>query len=59
MAAIESAGVYWKPLYTLFRLMDLGVMVVNTAHMKAVPGWRQESNVDSLTQFTVGMGCCA
>lgn len=38
MAAMESTGVYWKPLYNLFELMELDVMVVNAAHMKAVPG---------------------
>ena len=38
MAAMESTGSYWKPLYNLFELLDLGVMVVNAAHMKAVPG---------------------
>ena len=38
MAAMESTGVYWKPLYNLFELMDVKVMVVNAAHMKAVPG---------------------
>lgn len=38
MAAMESTGVYWKPLYNLFELMGLDVMVVNAAHMKAVPG---------------------
>ena len=38
MAAMESAGVYWKPLYNLFELIGLEVMVVNAAHMKAVPG---------------------
>lgn len=38
MAAMESTGVYWTPLYNLFELMELDVMVVNAAHMKAVPG---------------------
>ena len=38
MVAMESTGVYWKPLYNLFELMGLEVMAVNTAHMKAVPG---------------------
>lgn len=38
MAAMESTGVYWKPLYNLFELMGLDAMVVNAAHMKAVPG---------------------
>jgi len=38
MIAMESTGVYWKPLYNLFELMDLNVMVVNASHMKALPG---------------------
>ena len=36
--AMESTGVFWKPLYNLFELMDLDAMVVNAAHMKALPG---------------------
>jgi transposase len=36
--AMESTGVYWKPLYNLFELMDLDAIVVNAAHMKALPG---------------------
>ena len=35
---MESTGVFWKPLYNLFELMDLDAMVVNAAHMKALPG---------------------
>ena len=38
MIAMESTGVFWKPLYNLFELMDLNAMVVNAAHMKALPG---------------------
>ena len=38
MVAMESTGVYWKPLYNLFELMDLKAMVVNASHMKALPG---------------------
>ena len=38
MIAMESTGVYWKPLYNLFELLDLDAMVVNAAHMKALPG---------------------
>lgn len=38
MIAMESTGVFWKPLYNLFELMDLDAMVVNAAHMKALPG---------------------
>lgn len=38
MVAMESTGVYWKPLYNLFELLDINAIVVNAAHMKAVPG---------------------
>ncbi len=38
MIAMESTGVYWKPLYNLFELMDLDAIVVNASHMKALPG---------------------
>jgi len=36
--AMESTGVYWKPLYNLLEAIGLTVFVVNAAHMKAVPG---------------------
>jgi transposase len=36
--AMESTGVYWKPLYNLLETTGLTVYVVNAAHMKAVPG---------------------
>ncbi len=36
--AMESTGVYWKPLYNLLEATDMTVYVVNAAHMKAVPG---------------------
>lgn len=38
IAAMESTGVYWKPLYNIMEENDLEVMVVNAGHMKAVPG---------------------
>lgn len=38
MIAMESTGVFWKPLYNLFELMDLNAIIVNAAHMKALPG---------------------
>ena len=38
MAAMESTGSYWKPLYNIFELEDIPAMVVNAQHMKAVPG---------------------
>ena len=36
--AMESTGVYWKPVYNLLEAAELTVFVVNAAHMKAVPG---------------------
>ena len=38
MIAMESTGVYWKPLYNLFELLGLEAIVVNASHMKALPG---------------------
>ena len=35
--AMESTGVYWKPVYNLLE-EEFTVMVVNAHHMKAVPG---------------------
>jgi transposase len=37
-AAMESTGVFWKPIYNLLELEDIQPMVVNAAHIKAVPG---------------------
>ena len=36
--AMESTGVYWKPIFNVLELTDLEVMVVNAHHIKAVPG---------------------
>ena len=36
--AMESTGVYWKPVYNLLEGLDLTLLVVNPQHMKAVPG---------------------
>lgn len=36
--AMESTGVYWKPIYNLLELEEMQPMVVNAAHIKAVPG---------------------
>ena len=37
IVAMESTGVFWKPLYNIFE-GEMEVWVVNAAHMKAVPG---------------------
>jgi transposase len=36
--AMESTGVYWKPIYNLFEGHDFTLLVVNARHLKAVPG---------------------
>ncbi len=36
--AMESTGVYWKPIYNLLELEGIEVFVVNARHIKAVPG---------------------
>jgi len=36
--AIESTGVYWKPVYNLLESHRLELLVVNAQHIKAVPG---------------------
>jgi transposase len=37
-AAMESTGVYWKPIYNLLEGLELTLLVVNARHIKAVPG---------------------
>ena len=39
---MESTGVYWKPVYNLLE-DEFGVMVVNAAHMKTVPGRKTDA----------------
>lgn len=36
--AMESAGVFWKPIYNLLEGLSLTLLVVNARHIKAVPG---------------------
>jgi transposase len=38
MTAMESTGVYWKPVYNVMETFGLAVIVVNAHHIKAVPG---------------------
>ncbi len=37
-AAMESTGVYWKPVFNLLEEGGLTVVLANAAHVKAVPG---------------------
>lgn len=36
--AMESTGVYWKPIYNLLESHEMELLVVNAQHIKAVPG---------------------
>lgn len=36
--AMESTSVYWKPIVNLLEAEDIEFLIVNTQHMKAVPG---------------------
>ena len=41
-AAMESTGVYWRPVYNILEAMGLTLAVVNAQHIKAVPGRKTE-----------------
>jgi len=43
-AAMESTGSYWKPVYNLLEETEVEPMVVNAAHVKAVPGRKTDVN---------------
>jgi len=36
--AMESTGVYWKPIYNVLEAENIKVLVVNARHIKTVPG---------------------
>lgn len=36
--AMESSGVYWKPIFNILEESDFELLVANARHMKAVPG---------------------
>ena len=38
MAAMESTGSYWKPVYNILELLGVEIIVVNAQHLKTVPG---------------------
>src|SRR5258708_15636945 len=41
--AMESTGVYWKPIYNLLE-SQFGIVLVNAAHIKFVPGRKNDVN---------------
>ncbi|MEJ5266107.1 MAG: transposase, partial [Bacteroidales bacterium] len=44
--AMESTGIYWKPVLHVLRVYPLKILVVNARHIKNVPG-RKTDRADS------------
>ena len=44
MAAMESTGSFWKPIYNIFEQEALPAMVCNAYHIKNVPGRKTDVN---------------
>ena len=42
--AMESTGVYWKPVYNVWEPLGLNVIIGNATHMKNVPGRKTDMN---------------
>lgn len=42
--AMESTGVYWRPLYNVWAPMGLNITVGNASHIKNVPGRKTDMN---------------
>jgi len=42
--ALESTGVYWKPVYNVWAPLGIAVTVGNAAHIKNVPGRKTDLN---------------
>ena len=43
IVAMESTGVYWKPVYNLLEQAGIQCFIVNAQHMKAVPGRKTDT----------------
>lgn len=50
-AAMESTGVYWKPVFNIIG-GRVAVLLVNAQHIKHVPGWKTDP-----VSSPVGRGC--
>ena len=58
-AAMESAGVYWWPVYHALAAAQLEVCVCNAAHMRNVPGRKTDpSRTASGSLSCTSMACC-
>jgi transposase len=51
-AAMESTGVFWKPIVNLLEAEDIEFLVVNAQHMKALPGRKTDvKDAEWITQL--------
>ncbi len=58
-AAMESTGVYWKPVFDLLE-GAVEVVLVNAYHVKAVPGRKTDvKDCEWLADRASATGCCA
>jgi transposase len=55
-AAMESTGVYWIPLYDLLETYGLTACLVNTRHLKNVPGRRTDWHECQWLQYLHSVG---
>jgi transposase len=44
LVAMEATGVYWRPVWHILEACELELMLVNAAHVKAVPGRKSDVN---------------
>lgn len=47
IVAMESTGVYWKPVYNLLEQEGIETIIVNAQHIKAVLGRKTNTEVHS------------
>ena len=57
-AAMESTGVYWKPVYAVLE-GALEIVVANAYHVKNVPGRKTDLKDAEGWRICSAMGCCA
>jgi transposase len=54
--ALESPGVYWKPIYNLLEIR-FTALLVNARHLNQVPGGRMTSAIASGSRNCCNTGC--
>ena len=57
LVAMESTGVYWRPVFNLLEA-DHPILLVNAQHIKAVPDARPTSKTASGSPACCATACC-